>query len=91
MRTKKTVIVLAGTGTYGCYVEVRGKNSKGRLVVQRILQPGDSVTFKVLNGIWVRATNPAELAVTINGKAASLNSSIHGTWLITTRGVTRAS
>ena len=89
--TKKTTIVLTVTGTYGCYVEVRGKNSKGRLVVQRILQPGDAVTFKVLNGIWVRATNPAELAVTIAGKPASLDSSVHGTWLITTRGVKRAS
>ncbi len=91
VKTKKTTIVLTGTGTYGCYVEVRGKNSKGRLVVQRILAPGDSVVFKVLNGIWVRATNPAELAVTIAGKPASLDSSVHGTWLITTRGVKRAS
>ena len=67
--TKKTSIVLEGTGTYGCYVEVRGKNAKGRLVVQRILAPGDSVEFKVLNGIWVRATNPAELKVTIARQA----------------------
>ena len=91
VKTKKTTIVLSGTGTYGCYVEVRGKSSKGRLVVQRILAPGDSVTFKVLDGIWVRATNPAELAVTIAGKPASLDSSVHGTWLITTHGVKRAS
>jgi cytoskeletal protein RodZ len=91
VKTKKTTIVLTGTGTYGCYVEVRGKSSKGRLVVQRILAPGESVTFKVLDGIWVRATNPAELAVTIAGKAASLNSSVHGAWLITTHGVKRAS
>lgn len=88
--TKKTSIVLEGTGTYGCYVEVRGKNAKGRLVVQRILAPGDSVEFKVLNGIWVRATNPAELKVTIAGKAASLDSSTGGTWLITTTGVKSA-
>ncbi len=88
--TKKTSIVLEGTGTYGCYVEVRGKNAKGRLVVQRILAPGDSVEFKVLNGIWVRATNPAELKVTIAGKPASLDSSTGGTWLITTTGVESA-
>jgi hypothetical protein len=88
--TKKTSIVLEGTGTYGCYVEVRGKNAKGRLVVQRVLAPGDSVEFKVLNGIWVRATNPAELKVTIAGKAASLDSSTGGTWLITTTGVKSA-
>lgn len=87
VRTKKTSIVLSGVGTYGCYVEVRGKNSKGRLVVQRVLTPGTSVEFKVVNGIWVRATNPAELQVTIGGKAASLDSSTGGTWLITTSGV----
>lgn len=88
--TRKTTIVLQGVGTYGCYVEVRGKNAKGRLVVQRILNPGDSVAFKVVTGIWVRATNPAELKVTINGKAASLDSSVGGVWLISTTGVTSA-
>lgn len=90
VRTKKTSIVLAGVGTYGCYVEVRGKNAKGRLVVQRTLTPGTSVEFKVLNGIWVRATNPAELEVTINGKVTSLDSATGGTWLITTTGVKSA-
>lgn len=87
VRTKKTSIVLEGVGTYGCYVEVRGKNAKGRLVAQRVLTPGTSVEFKVVNGIWVRATNPAELKVTIAGKPASLDSSTGGTWLITTSGV----
>ena len=90
VRTKKTLIVLEGVGTYGCYVEVRGKNAKGRLVVQRTLTPGSSVEFKVVNAIWVRATNPAELKVTIGGKAASLDSSTGGTWLITTTGVKSA-
>ncbi len=87
VRTKRTSIVLEGVGTYGCYVEVRAKNSKGRLVVQRTLTPGSSVSFKVVNGIWVRATNPAELKVTIAGKPAALDSSTGGTWLITPRGV----
>lgn len=89
--TKKTTIVLTGVGTYGCYVEVRGKNSRGKLVVQRILTPGSSVEFKVVSGIWVRATNPAELEVTIAGRPASLDSSVGGTWLITTTGIKSAS
>lgn len=88
--TKKTSIVLEGVGTYGCYVEVRAKNAKGRLVVQRTLTPGVSVTFKVRTGIWVRATNPAELKVTIGGKRASLDSSSSGTWVISTTGVKSA-
>ena len=83
--------MLEGVGTYGCYVEVRGKNAKGRLVVQRILTPG---RLRRVQGrstaIWVRATNPAELKVTIGGKAASLDSSTGGTWLITTTGVKSA-
>jgi hypothetical protein len=89
-KTKKTSIVLSGVGTYGCYVEVRGKNAKGRLVVQRTLTPGDSVEFKVVEGIWVRATNPAELEVTIGGKPASLDSSVGGKWIISTTGVKSA-
>lgn len=87
VKTKKTLIVLEGFGTYGCYVEVRGRNAKGRLVVQRTLTPGDAVEFRVLNAIWVRATNPAELKVTIGGKPASLDSSVGGTWIISTSGV----
>jgi cytoskeleton protein RodZ len=85
--TKKTSIVLSGVGTYGCYVEVRGRNSKGRLVFQQILLPGQSKEFKVLDGIWVRATNPAELKVTVGGKVKSLDSSVGGIWLISTTGV----
>lgn len=87
VKSKKTLIELEGFGTYGCYVEVRGRNAKGRLVVQRTLTPGDSVEFRVLNGIWVRAANPAGLKVTIDGKPASLDSSVGGTWIISTNGV----
>ena len=85
--TKKTAIVLSGVGTYGCYVEVRGKNAKGRLVFQQTLLPGQSKEFRVIQGIWVRATNPAELKITIGGRAASLDSSETGTWILSTAGV----
>lgn len=87
VRTKKTSIVLTGTGSYGCYVEVRGRNAKGRLVYTETLRPGQSKEFKVTQGIWVLAYNPAELGVTIDGKAADLNSSETGTWIITSSGV----
>ena len=87
---KKTAIVLSGIGTYGCYVEVRGRNAKGRLVFQDTLTPGESKTFRVVEGIWLRATNYTELKVTIAGKAVPLAPYTNGTWMITPTGVTSA-
>ena len=82
MRAKKTPIVLTGTGTNGCWVQVRAKNAKGRLVYEAIMAPGSQQTFKVLNGIYLRAANPAELNVTVAGKEKDLGSE-SGTWIIT--------
>lgn len=82
MRAKKTSIVLTGAGTNGCWVQVRAKNAKGRLVYEAILAPGAQQTFKVLNGIYLRAANPAELTVTVAGKQKDLGSE-SGTWIIT--------
>jgi hypothetical protein len=82
MRAKKTAIVLTGEGTNGCWVQVRSKNAKGRLVYEAILAPGDQRTFKVLNGLYLRAANPAELDVTVGGKEKDLGSET-GSWIIT--------
>jgi hypothetical protein len=82
MRAKKTPIVLTGTGTNGCWVQVRAKNAKGRLVYEAIITPGAQQTFKVLDGIYLRAANPAELRVTVAGKQKDLGTE-SGTWIIT--------
>jgi cytoskeletal protein RodZ len=82
MRAKKTAIVLTGEGTNGCWVQVRSKNAKGRLVYEAILAPGQQRTFKVLEGIYLRAANPAELDVTVAGKRKDLGSET-GSWIIT--------
>jgi len=63
-------------------VPVRAKNAKGRLVYEAIMAPGSQQTFKVLNGIYLRAANPAELKVTVAGKEKDLGSE-SGTWIIT--------
>ena len=86
VRAKKTAITLAGTGVNGCWVQVRSKNAKGRIVFEQILTPGTSKTFRVTEGIWVNASNPAELLVTVGGKNTDLNSTSGGTWLITPTG-----
>jgi hypothetical protein len=67
-------------------VQVRSRNAKGRIVFEQILAPGDSKTFRVTEGIWVNASNPAELVVTVGGKVTDLNSTSGGTWLITPTG-----
>ncbi|WP_217915796.1 helix-turn-helix domain-containing protein [Miltoncostaea marina] len=90
VRAKKTAITLTGDGTNGCWVQVRSKTADGRLVYEGTLAPGESRTFRVLEGIWLRAANPAELAVTIGGKAVSLDASQSGTWRLTPNGVKSA-
>ena len=68
-----------GTGSNGCWVQVRGRDAKGRLVYEGILAPRPrSRSFKVVDGIWLRAANPAELKVTVDGKAVDLGSDGRG-------------
>jgi cytoskeleton protein RodZ len=86
VRAKKTQIILAGTGVNGCWVQVRSRNADGRIVFEQILTPGQSTTFRVTQGIWVNASNPAELVVTVGGKVKDLKSTSGGTWLITPTG-----
>lgn len=82
VRAKKTAIVLAGDGVNGCWVQVRSRTGNGRLVYEGTLLPGDSQTFKVVEGIWLRAANPAELKVTVAGKVKDLGTE-SGAWRIT--------
>ena len=86
VRVKKTPIVLTGTGTIGSWVEVRSRNADGRKVFEAILTPGEAKSFRVVEGIWIRAANPAELQVTVAGKEAELGSSATGNWIITPDG-----
>jgi cytoskeleton protein RodZ len=86
VRVKKIPIVLAGSGTIGSWVEVRGGDADGRVVFERILAPGEARTFTVIEGIWVRAANPSELAVTVNGRPVELESSTTANFEITREG-----
>jgi hypothetical protein len=76
VRVKKTPIVLTGTGSIGSWVQVRGRDGQGRVVFERILAPGEAKVFKVVDGIWVRAANPGELQVTVNGKPVELDATV---------------
>ena len=73
VRVKKTPIVLTGSGTIGSWVQVRGGDANGRVVYEAILEPGAAKTFKVLEGIWVRAANP--VPARRHGQRASRSSS----------------
>jgi cytoskeletal protein RodZ len=88
VRVKKIPIVLAGTGTIGSWVQVRGGDADGRVVVEEILEPGEAKSFRVVDGIWVRAANPSELAVTVNGREVELDSTTTANFEITREGAT---
>lgn len=80
-RAPQAQIVLSGTGGIGSWVAVRAGDADGRLVLDRILAPGESHQFRVRNPIHVSAGNPDELAVTINGVEEPLEGAT-GRWLI---------
>jgi cytoskeleton protein RodZ len=88
VRVKKIPIVLAGSGTIGSWVQVRGGDSGGRVVFERILTPGQVKEFRVVEGIWVRAANPSQLTVTVNGRPVELDSTTTANFEITREGAT---
>ena len=51
----------------------RQATRRGGWSSRRILAPGQAKVFKVVDGIWVRAANPGELQVTVNGKPVELD------------------
>ena len=68
---KPIAIVLTGTGVNGCWVQVRGRDAQRARSSTRArswprARPRSSGSRE---GIWVHAANPAELAVTVGGKA----------------------
>jgi cytoskeleton protein RodZ len=86
VRVKKMPIVLTGSGTIGSWVQVRGGDENGRVVYESILEPGVAKSFKVLEGIWVRAANPSELVVTVNGRPVELGATTTANFEITREG-----
>lgn len=86
VRTKPISILLTGTGENGCWVQVRGRDGNGPLAYEGTIGPGEAQIFKVREGIWVRAANPAGLAVTVAGKGVDLDSTATGNFLITPTG-----
>jgi cytoskeleton protein RodZ len=84
---KRTAIVLTGTGENGCWVEVRSRTANGRVVFTGTLAPGQSQTFRVAQGIHVRAANPAELDVKIGKRPTTTLGTEGGEWLVKTTGV----
>ncbi len=86
VRVKKIPIVLTGTGSIGSWVQVRGGDADGRVVYEAILAPGQAKAFRVIEGVWVRAANPGELVVTVNGRQVELDASTTANFEITREG-----
>jgi hypothetical protein len=81
VRVRKTKVVLTGIGVNGSWVQVRGRDGNGRLVYEGIITPGASQEYGVSRSLWVRAANPAELQVTVDGKPKTLEGG-GGVWII---------
>lgn len=86
-RVKRTAIVLTGTGSNGCWVQVRSLTGNRRTVYEGVILPGSSQTFRVTEGIDVTAANPAELDVKIGNRETLVLGTEGGSWRITPDGV----
>jgi cytoskeleton protein RodZ len=90
VNVRKTEIALEGVGVNGSWVRIYGNDADGeltRVVYETTLVPGTSKTFKVDRRLKLRAANPAELEVTVDGKARELEGGT-GNWIISRTKVT---
>ena len=85
---QRLAIVLTGEGDAGSYIEVRGRNAGGREVFRGTLGPGETRSFTVRRGLWVRAGNTDGLGITMNGTAYELTGGV-ADFQVTAAGVRR--
>lgn len=69
---RRTTIRLTGVGDIGSYLQVRGVGADGRVVFDGILAPGQTLTYRVVRGIWMSVGNPDGLEVLVNGEPAEV-------------------
>lgn len=83
MPEPRTEIVLSGVGDIGSWLTVTSPS--GRTVVDRMLAPGESQTFRIKESIRITPGNAAGLAVTIDGKETPLTGGGE-TWVLSSQG-----
>ena len=69
---RRTTIRLTGVGDIGSYLQVRGVDADGRVVFDGILGPGQTLTYRVVRGIWMSVGNPDGLELLVNGEPAEV-------------------
>lgn len=69
-------ITLIGAGDEGSYLEVRGGDANGREVFRDTLPPGESKSFVVSGGLWLRAGNTGGVQVEVNGRSHTLSGGV---------------
>jgi hypothetical protein len=60
-----------------CWLLVRSGSSAGRTLVERTLQPGQSVRFGLLKPLWIRLGAPWNLNATLDGRTATARLPAH--------------
>ena len=85
VRVKKIPIVLTGTGSIGSWVQVRGGDADGRVVYDGDPRPRPGQGLQGGGGD-LRAANPGELTVTVNGREVELDASTTANFEITREG-----
>ena len=86
---QRLTIVVSGVGE-GSYAEIRGRNATGREVFRGTLAAGESRTYRVQRGIWVRSGNTDGLTITVNGREQDISGGV-ADFLVTGSGVERIS
>jgi cytoskeleton protein RodZ len=69
-------ITLIGAGDEGSYLEVRGGDANGREVFRDTLPPGETKSFVVSGGLWLRAGDTGGVQVEVNGRPHTLSGGV---------------
>jgi cytoskeleton protein RodZ len=82
-------VKLSGIGPYGSYVDVRVGGATGQQLFTGLVAPSSSQTFNTMSSIWLIASNPTGIQVSVDGKSVNLPNN-QTTFLVTKSGVQAA-
>jgi hypothetical protein len=66
------VIALTGGSTNGSWLQVQALHRGGKVLYEDLLDPGETISFKVRRSLWVRVGNTAGVTLTVDGEPQSL-------------------
>ncbi|MDQ3875374.1 MAG: DUF4115 domain-containing protein, partial [Actinomycetota bacterium] len=86
---RANLLLTAGVGGGGSWIEVHVGSDSGRRLYQGTLEEGQSQRFRAKR-LWLNVGRPGSLTWRVNGKATPAPGSEAGLFVVTPRGITPA-